>query len=351
MSEPRGIEGLIGKAPIGVALTCGVKMDRNPKGFPTGTDRYYLVNPKEEGGIRAPHPAFAEFNEAPTERRKVIHGNIVHASEELCWDYSLRAQVLRSAANPDAPAHPDKRPVCTGDGVRAVRWMGGAADNFKEIACPHDQCQFRQKWVNKAGKEQPAACKPSGHILFMLRWDAEWPMLPPMLAKFDTGAWRTTTNFVGFFDYLRDMAAGLGLIDYTLFGFPFTMTLQKETKPSATSKFPVSTITPAINPIEFFMHQREKIRQLAQSVPFIAITDRPVRQLIDHDASLGARGLSVPAADPAPMTLDTFRRHLNQAMSAGGWDEAELRLMCGGPSADVPPESRAGIVARLARKS
>lgn len=196
---------------------------------------------------------------------------LTHASERDCfwWNrtaYQLRAPYYRALGVAVPPAqktagHPNKKPCCQGDGASAVRWMGGDRGNFKQIACPNDRCEFAQKLE---GELQPL-CKPSMEFLFLLCWpfDKEFPS---MLCRFDSHSWRTTQNWVGFFNHITATAAKLGLENYSLFGCPFEIRLGEETQPSARTKFPVSYITPTMEPMEFFAMQRTRHRLLAEPV-------------------------------------------------------------------------------------
>ena len=131
------IKDLHPREPVGAVVSVGVK--DKAKGFPTETDRWHIVQPREENGIRHPHPAFTSFNQAPPEHRKVLKGVIMHATRDLCVEWHLKAQVL-------SKAHPDRRPACVGDGVKAIRWEGGEADDFMDIKCPTDL----EIWVSAA---------------------------------------------------------------------------------------------------------------------------------------------------------------------------------------------------------
>lgn len=274
------IEGLRPTQPVGVVLAAGVK-DKQ-RGFPTETDRYHLVQVKEEKGVRPYHPAFAAFNTADPSKRQVIRGNLVHATEAECWSNQLRAQVLPLDGGKPV-MHPDKRPVCSGNGITAQRYMPDGT--FKTIECPNDECPYRVK-----PEKGPTLCKPDGHLLFQLRWPEGNP-LPAMLCRYDTGAWRTNANIQGFFDYVKNTARELGLEKYTLFGYPFMLQITRQTKASSQQANSVTVITPEIEPVAFFRRQRETLREIGQAVPYVAITDRTVTQVIDHDA--GVR-LSVP---------------------------------------------------------
>lgn len=256
MSEYEGIKGLTPREPIGAVVTIGIK-DKS-RGFPTQTDRWHIVQPKAENNVRKVHEAFRSFNTAAVEKRQVIRGNLIHATKAECFEHHLKAQVLRGA-------HPNKKPACVGDGVKAMRWEGQGPEDFMEIKCLNELCEYRQT--------QPPKCKPFMRFLFRLRWP-DGVQLPTPLVKFTSGAWNTTANFLGFWEYLEGTAAQLGLHRYTLFGFPFLLSLHRQTKPSEQRSFPVVTISPEMDPIEFFMKQRDNIRQLSAEVPAIAITDQ-----------------------------------------------------------------------------
>jgi len=259
VSRPRGIKGLEGREPVGVVLSLGIK---DARGVPVEKDRFHLVVPHEADGRRPHHAAFAPFNAAPPEKRQMIRGNLVHATEAECFDYRLRAQVSKTLG---LRAHPNRRPVCEGDGVRAIRWTGDDPDDFTEIDCPNKDCPARLV--------EPAECKPFARLLFRLRWPDGNP-LPSMVCKFTTGGWNTAANLKGFFDQVRRTAQQIGLTDYTLFGLPFTLTLHQQTRPAARTRFPVVAISPDMDLIEFFARQQERIAQL-QAAPAVNLIEGP----------------------------------------------------------------------------
>ena len=245
-NNPAGIKGLEGREPIAAAVTIGIK--KGGSGYPVERDRFHVVNPREADGVRALHPAFASFNAAGADNRKVLLGNLVHASQQACFEYQLKAQVIGSA-------HPDRKPACVGDGIHAVRWEGPDPDDFMQIKCPNERCEFRLT--------EPPKCKPFARLLFRLRWQ-DGVNLPTPLVKYTTGSWNTTANLLGFFEHIDRVARELGLEQYTLFGFPFILTLQDQTKASTKSRFPVVHISPEQDPVQFFMAQRQNIAQLQQ---------------------------------------------------------------------------------------
>jgi hypothetical protein len=288
-----GILNLEGREPIGAVLAIGIK-DKT-KGFPTETDRFHLVNPRENNGIRDLHIVFNPFNSAPIEKRKVIHGNLVHATRAECFEFQLKAQVL-------SKSHPNRMPCCIGNGEKATRWMGGAADNFKEIICPHDRCEFRQT--------KPPLCKPFMRFLFRLRWDKSngFAHMPELLVKFTSGSWNTTSNVKGFFDYIETTARNLGLQNYTLFGLPFMMTLAYQTKPSDKTRFPVVTITPEADPVSFFIQQQENIRLLRIPVAITSGEEQAVDVVYEDVKGVSGNGISIPTQLEKTTTMPVDER-------------------------------------------
>lgn len=243
------IDGLVGREPVGAVLTVGHKA---ASGNPEHTDRFYLVVPQEVDGVRAPHPAFRAFNEAPPEARQVIRGNLVHASASELFEFNLRAQQL-----PNHKPHPSKGPHCIGDGVKAQRWDG---EEYKTIDCPNERCQFRME--PSPGK--PIPCKPWMRMLFRVRWK-EGSILPPIVVKFTSQSWNTTKNVLGMIEHIDKNAKALGLSEFSLYGFPFTLTLTKKKRSGdkATARsFPVVTITPEVDLVTFLMQQRSELAAL-----------------------------------------------------------------------------------------
>src|SRR3990167_10227301 len=89
-TTPHGINGLVGREPIGAALTVGIK---GPNGAPTEKDRFHILDAtalpkaydKRGGGTytaptRELHPSFVAFNRAPAERRRIIPARLAHGS-------------------------------------------------------------------------------------------------------------------------------------------------------------------------------------------------------------------------------------------------------------------------------
>lgn len=260
MNEYRGILDLRSAEPVGVVVTQGIKSPG--KGFPIEKDRFHLVLPREAQGVRAHHPAFAPFNTAAPDKRKYLRGMIVHAHEQDCLEWHLKAQILDRA-------HPQRRPACVGDGVHATRWMGGDAENFREIDCPHELCEYR-----RPGPKGNIPCKPWMRFLFQLRWPDGNP-LPTPLAKFTSGSWYTVANFRGFFASLYGAARELGVSDPSLYGFPFGLTLVERTQPDRKTRFPTVVISAEMEPAAFFFWQRKRLAELQAPLAYEALPEPP----------------------------------------------------------------------------
>lgn len=242
------IKGLEGREPVGAILSIGKK---SASGFPTETDRFHIVSTTQnENKIRPPHPAFSVFNNLEPAKRKVIRGNLIHGTRDECFEYYLSAQTLGKKM------HPNKRPMCTGNGTIAMRYMENPEDpnDFAEIKCLDTRCEFRQG-------DKPM-CKPFSRILFRLRWPDGNPLDTP-LTKFNTKSWNTCANLLGFFDYIEKAAKQLGVTNYSLFSFPFMLTLTRKTNATKRTSFPVVSITPEEDPIAFFTRQQQNVKALS----------------------------------------------------------------------------------------
>lgn len=269
---PTGIAGLKGRPPIGAAVTIGIKGD---KGFPTQRDRFHIVEVNEnDQGRRPHHRAFDAFNSVDNpEARRLLRGNIVHATQAGCFESRLNCQV-----QPGGQQHPRRIPFCRGDGVTAVRWMGGDEGNFKSITCPHDKCEYRQPQQGN----KPIPCKPWMRFAFRITWAPETqallvakgrPEMPSMTVKLTSGSWATAANFKGFFDSFCDNARELGVANPVLFGLPFVLQLTERTNRQRKSRYPVITITPTMDVVEFLMKQRDQLDHLHATPPAPALTD------------------------------------------------------------------------------
>ena len=254
---PKGIAGLEGRENYGAVLSMGIK---SSNGFPIEKDRFHIVWPQEDAnGVRPHHPQFAVFNRADAEHRRVILGQLVHHTKDECFEYSYRCQVA-----PRLPSHPKKVPVCRGNGERAMRWTG---QEFGEIPCPAEKCEYRQPNGNK-----PAPCKPWMRFAFRLCWRDRASDLPTPATKFTSGGWNTIKNFLGFFEAIERAAEGVGFEGYSLMGFRFTIQLVE--KKGQGQRFPTAVIVPLDDPIEFLLRQVEQRRAIAERPTVAALTDR-----------------------------------------------------------------------------
>lgn len=288
------IEGLAPREPVGAALTIGVK---GPSGAPTMTDRFFFVLPHDEKRgdttVRPLHPSFKAFNDADAAKRTLIRGNLVHGKRDECLRHHLKAQVLPKPW----PAHPSKRPACLGDGTIAVRYHGTAkdgSDDFREQTCPNELCEFRQ------GDRK--ACKPFAQLLFRPRW-ADGVSLPQPLVKLTTGSWNSTAALLGFFAYLEGQARELGIVNPSLYGIPFTLSLARKTMPKRGAAFPVLSISPDCDLVVFFLRQREDLGRIAatqpRELPPASLTDPELESpdvlAADSELIVPSKPASVPA--------------------------------------------------------
>ncbi len=264
----RGIDGLIGREPVGAVLSVGIK---GPSGNPVEKDRFHLLEPRPKTKtiqryqksvnieVRDHHPRFRPFNEAPAVERQTVNCQIVHQDELQCFDYHLLAYRAKGH-----PSHPKRRPFCVGDGERAERYVGlvDGEHRFEDIVCPHDRCEFRVRAKTPNGL-RPATCKPWGRLLFRIVWRTG--NLPTTLVKWSTGGWASIKNALGFFDYVRESAHMiLGDRPYTLGGFEFTLTLGEGTDPEQRTRFPVVSFSPLTDPVDFFVAQVDRFERIGQ---------------------------------------------------------------------------------------
>ena len=289
----RGIKGLEPRRGATVVVANGKKGE---KGAPIERDRFHLVESHEnKNKIRAYHAAYAAYNAAAPEKRRTLYGILIHTNPQDTFWHQYQAQQLpvsyyqkmawfkNDGVRPDQQtvANPNKRPCCAGNGEGARRWMGPGPDDFKDIPCPGQRCEF----AIKVGKARPP-CGPKMSFMFQLRWMDDFKMLSPATARYDSKGWETIANFLGFFEEIRLAVAALRIKDPVLYGFPFIMSIGDKTKPSEHWNWPVISISPVINPLDFFQRQREQIRQLSAPLPEITIAEeleiRPTVYLMDE---------------------------------------------------------------------
>ena len=290
MKTIRGIKGVEGYDPIQFAASLGLRLTAN--GPPREKDRIHLVYPRDQGGIRPHHASFREWNVLPPkdhqsylkelDRRQLIHCNLVHSTEEECFQWKLSAQVL-GKPHPVPPGR--RRPACTGNGVKAIRFVGPGPDDFKEIRCPNEKCEFRQK-----REGEPTPCGPWMRLIFRINWvDPKCPM-PKLIGKFSSGGWETTNNAVGFFKRIKEIAQGIGIQKPNLMGLPFTMARIDVKKPGQGFKYPVMTFGFDEDIVGFL--QQSQLRQLppGEVVPAIEdLSDSLTQDMADVRPGFGSR--------------------------------------------------------------
>lgn len=246
----RGIAGLEGRTNVGCVLSIGIKGDR---GNPVEKDRFHILGAEADAqNRRHHHPRFGAFNKAHVTHRRSVMGRLVHATEEECFRYSLGAYRPKGRPSPES-----KRFFCSGDGVRATRFTGMAdgVEQFASIACPNEACEFR--------KGKRAECKPQATLLFQLEWSNGG--LPTLLTKLKTQSWNSIDGMVGMFRNIRAAATQLGMPDYSLAGFPILVELTERTSKQHRSRFPVLSVSPRIDPLQFFtgaIELRERMKDV-----------------------------------------------------------------------------------------
>jgi hypothetical protein len=322
-------------------LTIGRK---GPKGNPTDTDRFFFVSPFEANGIRQPLPAFQAFNEAAVERRQVIRGMLAHADIPDAFQFGLKAHVLPSQVPP-----PSRRPACTGDGNKATRYGGldaKGAEIWREIPCPGRLCEFRQG--------SPAACKASGRLYFRPVWAPPFAHLPTPLVKWANNSWNTTSFLLGFFDHVREQAAGLGVAEWSIYGLIFELTLGMKSQPKRQRAFPVVSMTPVSDLLQGLLRQREELAALGSGasprLKLVAGARAPEENTAavvaaDHRAiTPGVPGNLPPAGDtvdvePVPHKnelLDNIRAELAKRHPGDSKAAADARKAAMGSAFGVP---------------
>lgn len=385
MGEYRGIEGLVGRRGVDAAVSVGRKLP-NGNIDPGSKDRFWIVMPHEDGsGTRPPHPDFAAFNGAPAERRKTLYGNLCHATEAELFEYGRRA--------PKLPApwtnHPDRRPACVGNGVKALRYFGreevegprgglSVLNDFREINCPGDACEYSQ------GGKPP--CKSHFRFWFRVSWPQTESGLRPAQVVLASKSWNNVAVWRGFFDRIEQFAKDFRLREWSLFGLPIKLTLVERTKPSIKARYPTIQLTEDCDLVEFFADQRrhveaaggESLRQLVTGAQdpreqedevvagdFAMITPghvtKPAMQAQPGPAAESGSVVEdaeyVDDAEPDPEPVESFddlhRRLLGKAHGLGLTDVdlsgAIQHVTNGGALPDLGPGDDAKVEAELQR--
>lgn len=250
---------------------------KGPSGAPVETDRFEICSPKEDAatGERPLHSAFERYNSLAPERRRAIRGNFIHRAEASAFQYHLAAQTLK-ANNQDErwATPPNRRPACTGDGKRATRYYGKKGDDdWREITSCGERCEF---FGNR--------CKPFGRLYFRPRWPDDERWGPSCLMKLTTRSWFSLSSFQGFFDFFRDQCSALGIGGASIYALPFLLELGRKTQPKKKRSFPVLTLSPDGDILEFVAHQRSLLEGAGSETLRIAgAEDLEEQDAIDAD--------------------------------------------------------------------
>ena len=258
MNQIRGIKGVEGRTPIGASIS--VSRRDQPKGPPRHKTGFWIMNAHEDNGIRHLHQQYNFFNGAKPEQRQTLQGYLIHHTEEKCFEWHRKAQVIRK------PAHPRMAPHCVGNGEKARRWSFDDPSEFLDIQCLGDKCEFAQG--------SPPACKPWMRFVFLLTWK-EGTAFPTILAKFTSGSWNTLQNFVGFFADIKHASEALGVPNYSLIGYPLTLHHTFKTQPDKKRRFQVIEISPRMPALQFLGEQAQRIKAIRKEYGELeAITDQ-----------------------------------------------------------------------------
>jgi len=263
-SLPKSI--IEGSPSIGAAVSLGIK--ESSRGFPIEKDRFHIVMPHEADGRRPHHPAFAAFNNAKPEHRRMLRGIIMSAEQGDCFEYYFRAQTEGRKAK----MHPKKIPFCQSDGVTATRWVGG--DEFKEMPCLNEKCQYRTC--------TPPACSPYMRLMFMLRWSEDAKVkLPSMVVTFTSKSWSTTNSAAGLFNQAVDILKNLGA-EPNLFGLPFTMTLAERTNSEKRSRYPTVKFALDGDVMQFALARAAAVKGISEKP--LALPQSEETEYLDYEA-------------------------------------------------------------------
>lgn len=309
---PTGLEGVEpARGGAGVRATVGIRSD---SGEPILKDRFFLMNPvaspavfkyrdgREQKGLRSePHPSFGPWNQVAkesflkkgTNRCGALRGNLIHARLEDAAEWNAAAQKL-----PGLPSPPSMRPACAGDGVHALRFdrVENSEEIFREISCPNELCEFRQKIGTK-----PPACKANATLIFRLRWNPEDPIerdLPGMVCTWHTRSPQSLSRLMTLFEMIlgtervapstpperwkAGLATDLGVSDPSLVGLPFVMSVSEKSKDGHV--FPIVSFSLDGDPVQWLLSQQSHRRQLAGGLAPIAlpaVSDPEIRRVAD----------------------------------------------------------------------
>lgn len=320
------IEGLEDSVPVGCKVSVGRK---SPGGEPYETDRFYILRKDAEqrefakkagGTYKAPqadqHPAFAAWNavaERDAKAASTIYGYVAFPTQAESWNHNLDAPELRQIGDSKTPpgggtyeAPPRGRAACRGDGKRAQRFAGLDAQQnptYLDIPCPNQLCPFRQE---RGGSID---CRPFGRLYFMLRWPNNEGM-PRLLTKLINRSWESCSNINGFFRYVDTFAREAGITKPNLMGLPFVLTVTKKVSAAKKRRYPVLSMSPDGDLVEFFGRQVARLQLAAGTVPrallggALSAEENTAEAIaLDYESIVPGPGLPAHVAEPAPAEL------------------------------------------------
>jgi len=239
------IHGLTPRQSLQAVVTIGTK-PASGSGSPIHRDRFYIKSPAlNANDARDNHPLYRQFNEAAPEHRRLLFGNLVHASIADAAHWQLVGYRL-----PGLPQPPNGAPACSGDGKTASRWDG---ERFNAIACPNELCQYRQ------GEKKD--CRPFMRLVFRLSFRSG--KLPPAFAKVESRGWASVASLAGFVASIQSTAAAFGIANPNVFGLPLSIQLSEATNKAAKTRFPTLAIAHDCDLVEFFGSQRQRRTELS----------------------------------------------------------------------------------------
>ena len=75
-----------------------------------------------------------------------------------------------------------------------------------------------------------------------------------------------------------------------MYGFPFTLTLIERTKAARKARYPVVTVSPDQDPVDFFLMQKERLKGLPGLIPAALPDLQDVGELYEDIQSLEVPG-------------------------------------------------------------
>jgi hypothetical protein len=340
---PNGMAGIRPRDPIDVHVSMAMK---GANGAPSSGGRFWLTSQSTHSHqftagqksysslARDLHPGFVAWNQvaqalgrdaprAGAGKVGTLRGNLVHSRLQDLARWS-RAMQKYPKGDGDSPA--SKRPACEGNGVRAIRFYGMEEDKeiYREIACPNRECQYAMRGL----------CHADAHLIFRLRWDKSdsWQAgFNESIAEWNTGGWESLANLAGLFelilgteavltlggialppdfpaDQLRPgLAKELGVLNPSLVGMPFVMTIGWKTKAADASspqgkRYPVVSFSPDGDMAAWLIAQRRNRAELSQgSAPLAlipaSVQDADFEETVRHESRIELTGSPLAQLD------------------------------------------------------